>query len=54
VLAKLEFFFSKNVSPTLAKSISRASGFSISNDPGNYLGVPLLHQRIAKHTYMRI
>jgi len=27
------------------------SGFTITKDPGKYLGVPILHQRITKHTY---
>lgn len=54
MFAKLYIFLSMNVSPTLARFISRANGFSTTIDPRKYLGVPLLHQRIAKHTYIRI
>ena len=46
--AKTKLYFSEGVSPTLAKSISHHSGFSITTDFGKYLGVPVIHQRITK------
>ena len=50
-LAKTKILFLKNVSTSLANSISRNNGFKVSKDSGKYLGVPLLHQRVAKQIY---
>jgi hypothetical protein len=50
-VAKTKILFSKNVSTSLANSISRNNGFKVSKDLGKYLGVPLLHQRVTKQTY---
>lgn len=49
-----QFFFSSNVSAGLSKSISKALGFTITNNLGWYLGMPLLHSRVTKNTYQDI
>lgn len=51
---KTSIFFSSNVSAVLSKSISKALGFTISNNLGRYLGMPLLHSRVTKNTYQDI
>ena len=51
---KTQIFFSKNVPVTLASGIGNALGFSIINNLGRYLGMPLLHDRVSKKTYQSI
>ena len=51
---KTKIFFSKNVPVTLASGIGNALGFSIINNLGRYLGMPLLHDRVSKKTYQNI
>ncbi|KAK2664092.1 hypothetical protein Ddye_002666 [Dipteronia dyeriana] len=42
---------SNNVRESVARSIARVCGFPLTKDLGKYLGVPLIHGRIYKHTY---
>ncbi|KAH9770764.1 putative ribonuclease H protein [Citrus sinensis] len=51
---KTQVFFSKNVPVTLASGIGKALCFSITNNLGRYLGMPLLHDRVSKKTYQSI
>ncbi|KAH9666870.1 reverse transcriptase domain-containing protein [Citrus sinensis] len=51
---KTQVFFSKNVPVTLANGIGKALGFSVTNNLGRYLGMPLLHDRVSKKTYQSI
>lgn len=51
---KTQIFFSKNVEPSTAKNISTTNGFSVTNNFGKYLGMPLLHNRVTKATYQEI
>ena len=53
-MVKTKIFFSKNVSQALTNNISMNSGFKTTKDLEKYLGVPLLHQRVTKHTYKYI
>ncbi|MED6181435.1 hypothetical protein PIB30_118602 [Stylosanthes scabra] len=48
---KTHIFFSKNVGHTVKEEICNTLNFSITNDLGKYLGVPLLHSRTTKDTY---
>ncbi|KAL5820377.1 hypothetical protein ACOSQ3_022259 [Xanthoceras sorbifolium] len=45
---------SPNVSMVDARCIANICGSPITKDLGNYLGVPLIHGRINKHTYRGI
>ena len=51
---KIQIFFSKNVPITLASGIGKALGFSVTNNLGRYLGMPLLHDWVSKKTYQSI
>ena len=42
---KTKIYFSKNVNHTRATEIASSFGFSLTNDLGKYLGVPLQYQR---------
>jgi len=46
--SKTRVYFSKNMSATTVIHISRNSGFQRIDNPGKYLGVPIIHQRITK------
>lgn len=46
-----KFFISPNVSQREALSISFKCGMKLSDNLGIYNGVPLVHQRITKHTF---
>lgn len=50
-VAKTKILFLKNVSISLANSISMNNGFKVSKDLSKYLRIPLLHQRLTKQTY---
>lgn len=50
-LAKSQVFFSLNTSEELATSLSAALGVNITKDLGVYLGAPMLHQRLSKHSF---
>lgn len=43
--AKTKIFFSRNVLPRVARTISNGLGFSATSDLGCYLGMSLLHSR---------
>ena len=45
---KTQGFFSKIVPVTLTSGIGKALGFSVTNNLGRYLGMPLLHDRVSK------
>ncbi|CAN0877256.1 LINE-1 retrotransposable element ORF2 protein [Linum grandiflorum] len=51
---KSRIFFSKNVSPSLRRSICNSLTFHETHDLGRYLGVPILHGRTTKSTYQYI
>lgn len=44
-------FFSKNVHWRVWNELSDAMGFQRMDDLGKYLGVPILHKRVTKHTF---
>ncbi|KAF7841372.1 ribonuclease H [Senna tora] len=44
-------YFSRNVHHVRRQEISSALGFTITDDMGKYLGVPLIHGRVNRHTY---
>lgn len=44
-------FCSPNTPRTMAANISAKCGSSLTNDLSKYLGIPLIHSRINKHTY---
>ncbi|ONK68085.1 uncharacterized protein A4U43_C05F7270 [Asparagus officinalis] len=48
---KSKIFISPNVETDLAQRIQWESGFSVTSDLGVYLGMPLLHKKIDKHTF---
>jgi hypothetical protein len=50
-VSKTNIFFSRNVTPSLARVISRQSGFNVNENLGKYVRVHLLYQRITKQTY---
>ncbi|KAK0605740.1 hypothetical protein LWI29_030217 [Acer saccharum] len=45
---------SKNVTDHISRALAATCGSPITNDLGNYLGVPLIHGRITKGTYAEI
>ena len=51
---KTSIFFSENVSQDIKNQIIQRSGFSMTFDLGNNLGVPTLHKRVTSHTYGHI
>ncbi|XP_050216415.1 uncharacterized protein LOC126667478 [Mercurialis annua] len=53
-LNKTKIFFSSNVQVQKAESIANVMGFQRTQDLGIYLGVPLLHSRVTKDTYLYI
>ncbi|XVF04810.1 hypothetical protein REPUB_Repub05bG0117600 [Reevesia pubescens] len=50
-LNKSRMFVSPNVDRAVARSLSNACGISLTSDLGNYLGVPIIHNRVKKYTY---
>ncbi|OMP07401.1 reverse transcriptase [Corchorus olitorius] len=50
-LVKSKIFITKNTPRRLMNEICEASGIARTDDLGRYLGVPLLHGRVAKKTY---
>lgn len=48
---KSMIYFSKDVNKQEARMLSVVVSFSIEEELGNYLGVPLLHNRVNKATY---
>ncbi|KAL6180703.1 hypothetical protein ACLB2K_047363 [Fragaria x ananassa] len=44
-------FCSPNTPKTMASSICATCGSPLTSDLGNYLGMPLIHSRVNKHTY---
>ncbi|XP_004301578.1 PREDICTED: uncharacterized protein LOC101313223 [Fragaria vesca subsp. vesca] len=44
-------FCSPNTTKTMASSISATCGSPLTSDLGKYLGMPLIHSRVNKHTY---
>ncbi|KAG5529761.1 hypothetical protein RHGRI_030220 [Rhododendron griersonianum] len=53
-LAKSKLFVSPNVPRNKARRLSAASGISLTNDLGKYLGIPLLHKRVSKDHFNHI
>lgn len=49
--SKTRMFFSKNITKREADRIGETLPFQRSHNLGNYLGVPLLHDRVTKDTY---
>ncbi|CAN1191033.1 Putative ribonuclease H protein At1g65750 [Linum perenne] len=48
---KFRVYFCKNIPQAKARGIVEALGIRATNDLGRYLGVPILHGRVTKHTY---
>ena len=48
---KSRVFFSRNMNHSYARDINSKLCFSITNDLGKYLGIPLHQKRITKATY---
>ncbi|CAN1193208.1 Putative ribonuclease H protein At1g65750 [Linum perenne] len=48
---KSRIFFSKNTPSRVAADVSEVLGIAATSDLGRYLGVPILHGRVTKHTY---
>lgn len=44
-------YISKNVGSNVANSLAKICGFPLTSDLGNYLGLPLIHERVNQHTY---
>ncbi|CAN1774822.1 hypothetical protein LINPERHAP1_LOCUS13106 [Linum perenne] len=51
---KSAIFCSKNVDRRIASTISATLGIPLTQDLGRYLGVPVLHERVTKHTYQDV
>lgn len=51
---KTRVFFSKNVHWNVRNELSEALGFQRTDDLGKYLGVPVLHSRVSRHTFRYI
>ncbi|CAN1188123.1 Putative ribonuclease H protein At1g65750, partial [Linum perenne] len=49
--SKSKVYFSNNVSRPLSREITSTLGIGSTSDLGRYLGVPILHGRVTKHTY---
>ena len=52
--SKTKVFFFNNVNHVHAQELSLVLGFSYTSDLGKYLGVPLLHKRVKKETYVHL
>ena len=48
------FFFSRNVNHNREVEIAHAFGFSLTNDPRKYLGLPLCHKRATSNGFSYI
>ncbi|CAN1134502.1 Putative ribonuclease H protein At1g65750 [Linum perenne] len=48
---KSRIYFSKNTPPRVATEVSEVLGIAATTDLGRYLGVPILHGKVFKHTY---
>ncbi|QHO25231.1 Putative ribonuclease H protein [Arachis hypogaea] len=48
---KTRVFFSKNVGHTVRAELSNVLQFARTDDLGKYLGVPILHSKVSKHTF---
>lgn len=51
---KTTLYFSSNVSTGVARKIGKTLDFTITNNLGRYLGMPLLNSRVTKNTYQEI
>ncbi|GMI74428.1 hypothetical protein HRI_001112100 [Hibiscus trionum] len=51
-IAKTQVYFSKNCSDQIRDLVEQRLGFEVVEDLGRYLGVPLLHKRVTKATYV--
>ena len=47
-------YVSKGVTPREARTLSNIAGFTLAEDLGKYLGVPILHNRVLKNTYKQV
>lgn len=52
--AKSKIFVSSNVNPRLAVRLNTMSGFEVTKNLGNYLGVPILHERVKADTFSNL
>lgn len=50
-VSKTKLFVSSNTPGSLARTVAKEFGVSLTKDLGMYLGVPLLHQRSSGHTF---
>ncbi|CAN1347607.1 Putative ribonuclease H protein At1g65750 [Linum perenne] len=51
---KSAIFCSKNIDRRTTATISSTLGIPLTQDLGRYLGVPVLHERVTKHTYQDV
>lgn len=51
---KTVLYFSRNVPKPTRQSICSGCAFTMTEDLGCYLGVPILHQRVSTRTYHRV
>lgn len=49
--AKSRIYFSKNVDGAVRNHLCHVSGFSVTEDIGKYLGVPILHERVTNQSF---
>lgn len=52
--AKSRIFMSKNVNLRLAARLKTISGFKVTNNLGNYLGVPILYNQIKDNNFANL
>ncbi|CAN1188997.1 Putative ribonuclease H protein At1g65750 [Linum perenne] len=48
---KSRIYFSKNTPRSIKSEVVGLLGIAATSDLGRYLGVPILHRRVTKHTY---
>ena len=51
---KTRMFFSQNLNHNKVSQTIETLGFQLTNDVGQYLGMPLIHKRTSKFTYKEI
>ncbi|CAL1353332.1 unnamed protein product [Linum trigynum] len=51
---KSRVYFSKNISSTLEDSLSNELGIPQTSNLGRYLGVPVIHDRVSRTTFMEL
>ncbi|KAJ4822002.1 hypothetical protein Tsubulata_036438 [Turnera subulata] len=52
--SKTQIFFSTNVPDSVREQFHSGLGYTITDDLGTYLGVPLIHRRVTRQTYVGV